>query len=200
LAAHPDRRRAALIATAVTVPVVVLIAFALTSHHSAKRSPPVVLSPVTVSAPRSNAAAASACEKVIERLPVTLDGLRPRTVHGSSAQVDTTYVVAWGDPAVILSCGVARPVQLAPGSTAQLFQLGQDDHNCLVLATHTKTTTIFTVVDRAAYVAIEVPLKITKDPTALLAALVAAALPAVCQAQSTSGAPVPDPRLCTHRP
>ena len=37
---------------------------------------------------------------------------------------DTPFVVAWGDPAVVLRCGVARPASLQPGSAAQFIQHG----------------------------------------------------------------------------
>lgn len=200
MALDPVRRRAALIASAIALPIIVLLAFALTAGHSTKKAGPTRLGPVVVTGPKANPSAAAACEKVVEKLPVTLDGMRPRTVHGSGEQVDTTYVVAWGDPAVILSCGVPRPASLKPGDADELFTVGQGGHSSLVAATHTKTANIFTVVDRAAYVAISVPKKVTKDPTAILAGLIAEALPVVCDAASNDGSTVPANRLCVNRP
>jgi hypothetical protein len=200
LALSAESRRAALIATAITLPLVVLLALAFGAgrlHKSTPRAP----GPVVVSTPSSVAAtAADSCEKVIEKLPVKLDGMTPRVVHGSWAGVDTRYVVAWGNPPVILSCGVGRPAALRPGSDVELFGVGQGDHNSLVLATHTKTTDIFTVVDRPVYVSIEVPKRLNRDPVSVLAGLVAQALPSVCDAQASTGPPVPDAKLCTHRP
>ena len=192
--AAPDRRRAALIATAVTVPLVVILAFALSSHRATHPG----TSAVTVSAPTSDAAAEAPCEKVVEKLPVRLGDRAPRAVHGAKPAVDTTYVVAWGDPPVVLSCGVGRPAALTP--TSELFVTGQGQSNVLVLRTSTKSANVFTVVDRAVYVAVQVPTSQTKSsPLAQLAALIARALPtAVCQAQSDTG-DVPDEKLCTHR-
>jgi hypothetical protein len=200
LALSAESRRAALIATAITLPLVVLLAFAFGAGRSHK-STPRPLGPVVVSMPPAVAvAAADSCEKVIEKLPVKLDGMKPRVVHGSSASVDTRYVVAWGDPAVILSCGVGRPATLKPGSEVELFGVGQGDHNSLVLATHTKNTDVFTVVDRPVYISIAVPKSLNRDPVSVLAGLVAHALPAVCDAPAHTGSPVPDAKLCTHRP
>ena len=200
MAVSAESRRAALIATAITLPLVVLLAFAFGAGRSHK-STPEQLGPLVVSTPPSVAAAATdSCEKVIEKLPVKLDGMTPRVVHGSSAGVDTRYVVAWGNPPVVLSCGVGRPGTLKPGSDVELFGVGQGEHNSLVLATHTKTTDVFTVVDRPVYVSIEVPKRLNRDPVSVLAGLVAQALPSVCDAQANTGPPVPDSKLCTHRP
>jgi Protein of unknown function (DUF3515) len=200
LALSAESRRAALIATAITLPLIVLLALAFgasRSHKNASRP----LGPVVVSTPVSVAtAAADSCEKVIEKLPVKLDGMTPRVVHGSSAAVDTRFVVAWGSPPVILSCGVGRPAALKPGSAVELFGVGQGDHNSLVLATHTKSADVFAVVDRPVYISIEVPKSLNRDPVSVLAGLVAQALPSVCDAQATTGPPVPDAKLCTHRP
>ena len=201
MALSAESRRAALIATAITLPLVVVlaIAFGAGRSHKTTRRP---RGPVVVSTPSSaaSAAAVESCERVIEKLPVKLDSMTPRVVHGSSAGVDTRYVVAWGNPPVILSCGVGRPAALKPGSDIELFGVGQDDHNSLVLATHTKTTNVFTVVDRPVYVSIEVPKSLNRDPVSVLAGLVAQALPSVCDAQANTGPPVPDAQLCTHRP
>jgi hypothetical protein len=200
LALSAESRRAALIATAITLPLVVVLAIAFSAGRTHNNTPRP-LGPVVISTPSSVAAAAAdSCEKVIEKLPVKLDSMTPRVVHGSSAGVDTRYVVAWGNPPVILSCGVGRPAALKPGSDVELFGVGQDDHNSLVLATHTNTTNVFTVVDRPVYVSIEVPKSLNRDPVSVLAALVAQALPSVCDAQANTGPPVPDAKLCTHRP
>ena len=200
MALSAESRRAALIASAITLPLVVLLAFAFDAGRTHKTTPGP-LGPVVVSTPPSVGNAASdSCEKVIEKLPVKLDGMTPRVVHGSSAGVDTRYVVAWGNPPVILSCGVGRPATLKPGSDVELFGVGQGDHNSLVLATHTKTTDVFTVVDRPVYVSIAVPKSLNRDPVSVLAGLVAQELPSVCDAQANTGPPVPDAKLCTHRP
>ncbi len=159
--------------------------------------------PVTVSAPKANPAAAADCEKVVEKLPVTLQGLKPRTVHGSSPDVDTTYVVAWGNPPIVLSCGVPRPGSLSPGSSDDVFDVGQGGKTVQWLPVQTKTATVFTTIDRSVYISVEVPKKTSTQPLPVLAAAIASALPAVCQA-------VPQPlpsdydesnaRLCVNRP
>ena len=196
MAVSAESRRAALIATAITLPLVVLLALAFGAGRSHK-STPQQLGPLVVSTPPSVAAAAAdSCEKVIEKLPVKLQGMTPRVVHGSSAGVDTRYVVAWGDPPVVLSCGVGRPGTLKPASDVELFGVGQGEHNSLVLATHTKTTDV-SRSSPAVYVSIEVP-RLNRDRSASspVAPNPAVGLRRPGQRRATG----PGLELCTHRP
>ncbi|HEU5265547.1 MAG TPA: DUF3515 family protein, partial [Jatrophihabitans sp.] len=126
----PDRRRAALIATAVTVPFIVVVTLILValgaSHTSSKKqgSSDTPLPPVTAPAPPHAATQVAACSKVLEQLPVSLGKLTPRVVH---TKPDTPFVVAWGEPAVLLGCGAARPKDLVPGSSVQFVSGGELD-------------------------------------------------------------------------
>ena len=52
------------------------------------------------------------CAAVVGVLPVSLDSLDPRVVEPRSA-----LVRAWGDPAVVLRCGVADPAGYDPTAT-----------------------------------------------------------------------------------
>jgi len=45
----------------------------------------------------------SACADLVSALPGTLDDRAKRAVSGSD------YAAAWGDPAIVLRCGVGRP-------------------------------------------------------------------------------------------
>jgi hypothetical protein len=165
-----------------------------TATHKPAKSPssatssPVALKPITVAAPPSNAAAAAPCTKVLAALPVSLGGLPSRPALSSSP-----YVVAWGEPAVVLRCGVARPGGLVVGSDA--LTTGVD--GVFYWVDRQKQATVFTVIDRAAYIEVTVPSTYSGGPLAPISDAVAKALPAVC---------VVDPnetdvnRLCTHRP
>lgn len=62
-------------------------------------------------APSPSGAAARACRVLHERLPGKVAG-QARTSAASASK----YTAAWGDPAVELRCGVARPAKLRPGS------------------------------------------------------------------------------------
>jgi hypothetical protein len=76
-------RRAALIATALTVPVVVILALALApsdnpTKSGAEADPTAV---VSVNAPTPSPNVIEPCAQVLSQLPVQLDGLNPRQVN-----------------------------------------------------------------------------------------------------------------------
>lgn len=175
------------------MPLVLVLALVLghaRSHHHATSTaaPTAPLGPVTVAAPPANPAADAPCTAVIGHLPLTLPGSA-----GRPARSTWPYVVAWGDPAVVLVCGVPRPAALTPGSAAQT--IGVD--GVFWLPVQQKNATVWTTVDRAAYVQVTVPRSYPQPPLAPIADAIAKALPAVC---------VVDPnetdasKLCTHRP
>jgi hypothetical protein len=178
----------------VTVPLVVIVGLLLghAQHKKSSATPgsssTAVLGPVTVAAPPPDAAADVPCTELLGALPITLTDLAGRPARSS-----WTYVAAWGDPAIVLRCGVPRPAALTPGSSAQA--IGVDGVYWLPVAQ--KSVTIWTVVDRAAYIEVSVPKSYAQPPLAPIADAVAKSLPAVC---------VVDPnqtdvtKLCTHRP
>ncbi|HVC73493.1 MAG TPA: DUF3515 family protein, partial [Mycobacteriales bacterium] len=128
--ARDDRRSAARLATLVAVPVtLVLLAVAVVAaRHAGSGAEPVA--PAT-SAPASAAALPSikvappptlsagqqqACQELISALPTDLGDLPARPVDSPSP-----YVAAWGEPAVTLRCGVARPPSFV--ATADVQQI-----------------------------------------------------------------------------
>jgi hypothetical protein len=183
----------------VTVPVVVILALVLgqadkpdkkTATHSGS-AVPTPLSPITVAAPPPNAAADAPCTKLLGTLPITLAGLAGRPARSS-----WTYVAAWGDPAIVLRCGVPRPGGLKAGSSE--FVLGVNGVN--FFQTRPAGAHVFTAVDRVAYIEVSVPESYAQPPLGPIADAIAKALPAVCVPAAGPGQPQPDPRtLCTHR-
>ena len=188
----PAHRRAALIATAVTLPFVVVLALLIGHPHATKKASPTTgpaaaLSPVTVAAPPPNSAADAPCTKLLGVLPITLNGLA-----GRPALSTWTYVVAWGEPAIVLRCGVPRPRGLVPGSDA--FTAGVN--GVAYWVDHAKKDTVFTAIDRAVYIEVTVPTQYAGGPLAPISDAITTALPAVCVVDPA----VTDPdRLCTHR-
>lgn len=172
----------------------VVIAFALAGADEGKSpaaktgGPPP---PVTVAAPPANAAAEAPCAQVLSALPVTLGSLPPRVVH---THPDSPYVVAWGDPPVVLRCGVARPAQLVPDSTADVFNVG----GVYWSPVQEKDATVFTSIDRAVYVEVTVPKRVVYQPLPILGEAIASKLKAICAVPDTSHTYRPD-QLCTHR-
>jgi hypothetical protein len=128
---------------------------------------------------------------VISGLPVELGTLQPRPVLAERT-------VAWGDPAIVLRCGVTRPAQLVPGSDAEVIAVTPPGGNQPVewLPVKNGDTTVFTVIDRAIYIEVAWPRAQDLNPLPDVSKAVAAVLPKVC----STGPGVPDAQLCTHRP
>jgi Protein of unknown function (DUF3515) len=181
----------------VTVPVVVLLGLLIgnlsgSKPHSSAPASDGALAPVSVAAPPPNAAADASCTALLGKLPISLpasDG----ALTGRPAQSTWTYVAAWGQPAVVLRCGVPRPAELVESSGA--FVVAVDGVNFLP-AKHGEHT-VYTSIDRAAYVEITVPSSYHQPPLGAIADAISASMKAVC---------VVDPnetdvtKLCTHRP
>ena len=157
-----------------------------TSTSSAKADSTAVVSVVPVP---SNSDTIEPCAQVLSELPVQLSGANPRIVHQQQA-------VAWGDPAVVLRCGVARPALLVPGSSAEVPAID----GLAWLIEDGKKAIVYTLVDRSVYV--EVTLPAGTDPSSIMPVLsdaIGKALPTpVCYVQDKI-ASLPDLPLCTHR-
>jgi len=192
--AHPTRR-AALIAAAIALPIVVILALALAPGDSGSGSGS---GSVSIQRPPGNAA----CAPLMDSLPDALLGLPRRDTSPADDQVR-----AWGDPAIVLRCGVDRPAMLEPASDATVFYIkDKAEGNGVLWLTDPNEQddggpTIFTAVDRGAYVEVQIPRGQDVVPLPQLSDLIAAAFPtAVCLGQTTSNGPViPDDQLCTRR-
>lgn len=196
-------RRAALIATALTVPLVVIVAFALSSGSGTSTPSTGSTAVVSVAAATPSTAAIEPCAQVLSQLPVQLDGSDPRQLHpfpdaGAPA-------VAWGDPAIVLVCGVGRPTGLTEGSSAFIVNVpnsGGDAVNWLPVAV--SGATVFTDIDREVYIQVTVPKSYSQPPLATLSTSIATALPAVCHVAADGTGPQPTDSnvgpLCVDRP
>ena len=180
-----ERRSAARLATLVALPltaVLVLLAVLAQTRSGAggpgadplapASAPPTAAPPtaalpaVTVAPPPALPAAAQrACRNLIAALPTDLGDLPARPVDSSSP-----YVAAWGEPAVTLRCGIARPPSFI--ATADVQQI----NGVSWFAERRGSTTAWTVVDRPVYVEVLVPAADASAPVARLSTAVAAAL------------------------
>jgi hypothetical protein len=130
---------------------------------TARADLPVLEVPV----PPVTAESDAACPAFMTDLPVELAGERSRPVRS-----DTPYAYAWGDPPIVLRCGVERPAGFV--RDAQLFTLSGvswfvDDSD--------PERYVWTVVDRAVYVELTVPADVDSEPANALGALITATLP-----------------------
>ncbi|MES4907636.1 MULTISPECIES: DUF3515 domain-containing protein [unclassified Streptomyces] len=66
---------------------------------------------LSLTVPKPNAETASLCRALHKELPKTVEGLERRTPEPASE-----LTAAWGDPAIKLRCGVAKPADLTPGT------------------------------------------------------------------------------------
>jgi hypothetical protein len=182
------------IASAIAVPVTVLLAFLLSSGQSTKQDAPnsssnAPLPGVTVAAPPSpNPATEAACVKVFAKLPVQLGQLAPR-----KTETDSPFVAAWGNPAVVLRCGVAKPAVLNTPAAAQLF----DVNSVIWQPDPRRDQTVYTTVDRSVYLEVTVPAA-ADQPLPLLAPAIMA-LPQLCTATDAAGNTGARLPICTAR-
>jgi uncharacterized protein DUF3515 len=183
----------------VTLPLIVIAALFLDrsagdGDSSAPPSSGAALPPVSVSAPpMTDDKTVSTCAKVISALPLVVAGADLRRTVSDPA---SPSIVAWGDPPVVLRCGVARPAALKADSGDFLV----DVSGVVFLPDKQSDGTVFTVVDRAVYLDVSVPSSYAQPPLGPIAVSIAKVLKPVCQAQSLSGPPVPTNDLCTRRP
>lgn len=121
---------------------------------------PVQVPPVT---PETDAA----CPGLMKTLPLELSGNPSRRVKS-----DTPYAYAWGDPPIVLICGVDRPAGFVTDSA-----LIQINGVSFYVDTSDPDTTVWTAVDRPVYVQISLPASVDSAPVTALTPQIAAALP-----------------------
>lgn len=86
------------------------------------------------------------CAALVDALPDTVDGKQRRRVEPADA-----LAAAWGDPAIVLRCGVAEPGALTPSSPcAEVNRVGW-------FAERVDAGYRFTTIGRSANVQVEVP-------------------------------------------
>ncbi|HEV7726658.1 MAG: uncharacterized protein JWQ26_3449 [Modestobacter sp.] len=173
-------RRAALLAAALVVPVVitlvVLINVVRGGHDGGgpvadvdgtTAAPRGDLPPVEVDTPEVTPAAELACPVLMGQLPLELAGEDSRMVRS-----DSPYAYAWGDPAVVLVCGVAPPAGFV-ADAATLVVSGVQ----WFVDTSDPETVVWTTVDRTVPVEVRVPASADSALPTALSPIIATALP-----------------------
>ena len=95
---------------------------------------------------------AAGCHRLAAALPDEVGGGERRDTAPESRRT-----AAWGDPAVVLRCGVSRPAALVP--TAQLLEVNGVDWVLAERPSHY----VFTTAGRRAYVEVRVPAAIPRE-------------------------------------
>jgi hypothetical protein len=120
-----------------------------------------------VEVPAATPEADASCPALMGRLPVELAGESSRRVKS-----DTPYAYAWGDPAIVLICGVDRPAGFVVGVSAIQINGVQ-----WYVDTDDPDTTVWTTIDRPVYVQVSLPSSVDSAPVTALTTQIAAALP-----------------------
>lgn len=131
---------------------------------TARADLPVLEVPV----PPVTPAADANCPALMTDLPIQLAGLESRRVRS-----DTPYAYAWGEPPVVLRCGVERPAGFVLGSG--LIQLNQVQW---FVDTSDPDQYVWTAVDRPVYVELTVPASLDSEVAIAVSPLIASTLPA----------------------
>ncbi|WP_232796855.1 DUF3515 domain-containing protein [Blastococcus atacamensis] len=112
-------------------------------------------------------AAEEHCPAVMGTLPLELAGEVSRRV-----QSDSPYVYAWGEPPVVLTCGVERPAGWTVSAAAIQINGVQ-----WYVDTADPDSTVWTAVDRPVYVEVRLPSGVDSAPVTALTVPLAEALP-----------------------
>jgi hypothetical protein len=128
------------------------------------------LPPVEVDTPEVTPAADLACPVLMSQLPLELAGETSRLVKS-----DTPFAYAWGDPAVVLICGVDPPAGYAQGlpGTQGISINGIE----WFVDTSDPDTVVYTTVDRNVPVQMEVPASTDSALVTAVSPIIATALP-----------------------
>jgi hypothetical protein len=196
-------RTAALIATAVAVPVVLAVAFLVGETDGGSAAPTPTASstpgPLRTTVPDLDQATAAICDPVMQAMPVTLDPgdgsapLRPLVVTPGGPSF-----LAWGDPLVTLQCGVPRPAELRDDYDYQPQQIdGPDGAGALWIAKDDGDQVVWTVIDREVYLRAVVP-KGQPGYIVDFSSIIGRLLPAVCTVPTPGDGP--DAKYCGSRP
>ncbi|SDX67577.1 Protein of unknown function [Modestobacter sp. DSM 44400] len=174
-------RRAAVLAAAVVVPVVVALVVLVNvlgpdgdggngpvaDIEGTTSAPRGDLPTIVVDTPEVTAEAELACPVLMGQLPLELAGENSRMVRS-----DSPYAYAWGDPAVVLICGVAPPAGFV-ADAATLVVSGVQ----WFVDTSDPDTVVWTTVDRIVPVEVRVPASADSAVPTALSPIIATALP-----------------------
>jgi len=156
---------------AIAVSVLAVVGVIVGARIVSNRPDTSVDDPLALSAVEAPGATTPACAALTAALPAELAGLPRRQIeHGDDPSL--TGVAAWGEPAVVLRCGVPTPAELT--CTAAVQEV--DGVAWLPLSTGGDTT--YFVVDRSVRVALTVPGEVTSTgPWQEASTVIAATLP-----------------------
>jgi hypothetical protein len=166
----PTVRRAKRVAALIAVPVALIAGlgvFALLGGFGAGKpsagpasgpasAQPQATSPVTVAAPVLGDRAATVCRALLSQVPAQLRDRVRRPVTAASGGTGSEQNAAYGDPPIILACGVTTP-SYAPEENAVVLS-----GVCWLTRKGAGGSAVFTTLDREVPIAVTVPASYTQ--------------------------------------
>jgi hypothetical protein len=151
------------LAIAIGLPTILVVAVVVAAVVLRSQEPGSLALP-PVPAPEARSAS---CDRLLSALPEELGRLDRRTI-AAPAPAGTA---AWGDPAVVLRCGLDRPVELT--ATSRLLEIS----GVQLLELPGPASSTWVVVDRPVYVAVTLPAGVGSGPLQQIAEAVRETLP-----------------------
>jgi hypothetical protein len=140
---------------------------ATAADPSASSSPRADLPVLPVAVPPVTPGADASCPKLMSNLPIELTGEASRRVRSASP-----YAYAWGDPPIVLRCGVPAPAGFVVGAgTIQINGVQW------YVDTTDPAATVWTTVDRPVGIEVRVPASLDSASVTELTTLIAKTLP-----------------------
>lgn len=181
-ASAPSRLIITLVIVAIALTLgVVAVGFVVASNLRDEANVPQT-GPLAVAAAPAPGASGRYCSELMPKLPIDLDEQPLRELIAGEPGV-----AAWGDPAIVLRCGLPNPVELT--CSAQLTRFtGADGTAVEWLRIAEGSSVTFLAVDRPVRIAVTVPDAVGISPVQQLSDLIGGVLPAqaVCTASGLS--------------
>jgi uncharacterized protein DUF3515 len=189
------------LAAAIALPLIAIVVVVVLAGRIGSQPATDPTAPLALGEIEAPGAATPGCAELMADVPTVLGGLDRRELVGSPAATGGTdladrtqdgtpsdlqagAVAAWGDPPVVLRCGIPTPAELTCSAPVQVV----DGVTWLPLSGQGGTT--YLVVDRSVRIALTVPDSVTgTGPWQAMSKTVARALPprAIC----ADGVPIP---------
>ncbi|MGH3929587.1 MAG: DUF3515 domain-containing protein [Pseudonocardiaceae bacterium] len=156
-------------AVALILPMALVVGVLVTASVVRGQRPPPLLLPVAA-APEADSAD---CAHLAATLPQELDGGAQGSLDRRElAAAVPSDVAAWGEPPVVLRCGLDRPAELT--ATSRLLDIS----GVQFLETPHPTASAWVAVDRPRYVAVVLPPGSGSGPLQQIAEVITETLPA----------------------
>jgi hypothetical protein len=129
-------------------------------------------SPVSLAGAPAPAADSADCTRLLAALPEKLDGGEQGTLQRRRlAAPAPAGAAAWGEPPVVLRCGLGRPADLT--ATSRLLAVS----GVQFLELPSPGTSTWVAVDRPVYIVVDLPTDIGSGPLQQVATVIADTLP-----------------------